>query len=217
MSDNVITYTEFVLLSFKWFCAFFYIINRFPGKKPQLQNVCLWERGVQITTARLATVVQEVISLSLRWSPMSCYSPVWCRLVRLRDFVSITTVLPHTKFCKYSLYNTLLMMDRWGPKHVELQFKCWLKLIYWDHIVYLVGLYIYITYYNLKFTEQRKKCQKNSPLNRRHTVLFKFYSGQFYTKFPQFLIIITCYKRIFGAPLSKKSVSKHDYLLRFEI
>ena len=35
-------------------------------------------------------------------------------------------------------------MDRWGPKHVELKLKCWLKLIHWDHIVYLVGLYIYI-------------------------------------------------------------------------
>ena len=35
-------------------------------------------------------------------------------------------------------------MDRWGPKHVELKLKCWLKLIHWDHILYLVGLYIYI-------------------------------------------------------------------------
>ena len=34
-------------------------------------------------------------------------------------------------------------MDRWGPKHVEVKPKCWLKLILWDHIVYLVGLYIY--------------------------------------------------------------------------
>ena len=34
-----------------------------------------------------------------------------CRVVR---------VLPHTKVCKYSFYKTLLMMDRWGPKHVEL-------------------------------------------------------------------------------------------------
>ena len=34
-----------------------------------------------------------------------------CRVVR---------VLPHTKVCEYSLYKTLLMMDRWGPKHVEL-------------------------------------------------------------------------------------------------
>ena len=34
-------------------------------------------------------------------------------------------------------------MDRWGPKHVELKLKCWLKLTHWDHIVYLVGLYIY--------------------------------------------------------------------------
>ena len=34
-----------------------------------------------------------------------------CRVVR---------ILPHTKVCEYSLYKTLLMMDRWGPKHVEL-------------------------------------------------------------------------------------------------
>ena len=33
-----------------------------------------------------------------------------CRVVR---------VLPHTKVCKYSFYKTLLMMDRWGLKHVE--------------------------------------------------------------------------------------------------
>ena len=35
-----------------------------------------------------------------------------CRVVR--------TVVPHTKVCEYSLCKTLLMMDRWGPKHVEL-------------------------------------------------------------------------------------------------
>ena len=35
-----------------------------------------------------------------------------CRVVR--------TVVPHTKVCEYSSYKTLLMMDRWGPKHVEL-------------------------------------------------------------------------------------------------
>ena len=34
-----------------------------------------------------------------------------CRVVR---------VLPHTKVCKYSFYKTLLMVDRWGPKHVQL-------------------------------------------------------------------------------------------------
>ena len=33
-----------------------------------------------------------------------------CRVIR---------VLPHTKVCEYSLYKTLLMMDRWCPKHVE--------------------------------------------------------------------------------------------------
>ena len=36
----------------------------------------------------------------------------------------------------------VLRMDRWGPKHVELKPKCWLKLIHWDHTVYLAGLYI---------------------------------------------------------------------------
>ena len=34
-----------------------------------------------------------------------------CRVVR---------VLPHTKVCDYNVYKTLLVMDRWGPKHVEL-------------------------------------------------------------------------------------------------
>ena len=57
-----------------------------------------------------------------------------CRVVR--------TVVPHTKVCEYSLYKTLQMMDRWGPKHAELNLMCWLKLIHWDHTVYLVGLYI---------------------------------------------------------------------------
>ena len=63
-----------------------------------------------------------------------------CRVVR---------VLPHTKVCIYSFYKTLLRMDRWGPKHVELKPKCWLKLIHWDHTVYLVGLYIYIRLFKI--------------------------------------------------------------------
>ena len=32
----------------------------------------------------------------------------------------VVGVLPHTKVCKYIFYKTLLMMDRWGPKHVKL-------------------------------------------------------------------------------------------------
>ena len=88
------------------------------------------------------------------WYYCVCYSTLppgtgWtCRIVG---------VLPYTIVSKYSLYKTLLMMDRWGPKDVELKPKCWLKLIHWDHIVYLVGLYIYIYYkmihgsYNVKF------------------------------------------------------------------
>ena len=43
----------------------------------------------------------------------------------------------------HSIYKTLLRMDRWGPKHVQLKTKCKLKLTQWNHIVYLVGLYIY--------------------------------------------------------------------------
>ena len=62
-----------------------------------------------------------------------------CRVVRV--------LLPHTKVCKYSLYKPLLMMDRWGPKHVELKLKCWLKLTHWDYIVYLVALHIYLKVY----------------------------------------------------------------------
>ena len=44
-----------------------------------------------------------------------------CRVVR---------VLPHTKVCEYSLYKTCLMMDRWGPKHVELTYVM-NKLAHW--------------------------------------------------------------------------------------
>ena len=45
-----------------------------------------------------------------------------CRVVR---------VLPHTKVCEYSLYKTVLMMDRWGPKHVELTYVL-NKLTHWN-------------------------------------------------------------------------------------
>ena len=62
----------------------------------------------------------------------------------LRLDVSSSTRITTYQICKYSLDKTLLMMDRWGPKHVELKLKCWLKLTHWDHIVYLVGLHIYI-------------------------------------------------------------------------
>ena len=36
------------------------------------------------------------------------------------DVSSSTRITARTKVCEYSLYKTLLMMDRWGPKHVEL-------------------------------------------------------------------------------------------------
>ena len=62
--------------------------------------------------------VQAVFADFGMWSYCAYYStrPAvtngWkCRVAR---------VLPHTKVCEYSLYKTLLMMDRWGPKHVEL-------------------------------------------------------------------------------------------------
>ena len=32
----------------------------------------------------------------------------------------VEAVLPHTKVCKYSSYKMLLMVERRGPKHVEL-------------------------------------------------------------------------------------------------
>ena len=34
--------------------------------------------------------------------------------------VSSSTRITTYQICEYSLYKTLLMMDRWGPKHVEL-------------------------------------------------------------------------------------------------
>ena len=54
----------------------------------------------------------------------------------------VVRVLPHTKVCKYSLYKTLLTMDRWGPKHVELTYVM-NKTHSLKHFVYLVGLHIY--------------------------------------------------------------------------
>ena len=52
--------------------------------------------------------------------------PEGSRSLRLPDFKTngwtcrVVRVLPHTKVCEYNLYKTLLMMDRWGLKHVEL-------------------------------------------------------------------------------------------------
>ena len=64
---------------------------------------------------RLWYVVIRVVLDTLQSCRKKCsssYKFVTCRVVR--------TVLPHTKVCEYSLYKTLLMMDRRGPKHVQL-------------------------------------------------------------------------------------------------
>ena len=40
----------------------------------------------------------------------------------LRLDVSSSTRITTYQICEYSLYKTLLMMDQWGPKHVELTY-----------------------------------------------------------------------------------------------
>ena len=77
----------------------------------------------------------------------NCICRLWYVVVR---------VLPHTKLCKYSLYKILLMMDRWGPKHVELTEKCWIKTYSLrPHCVSCWTTYIYYKMihdpYNVKF------------------------------------------------------------------
>ena len=77
----------------------------------------------------------------------SCICRLWyvvllCVLLDTSSWTCLVVrVLVHTKSANTAC-KTLLMMDQWGPKHVELKLKSWLKLIHWDHIVYLVGLYI---------------------------------------------------------------------------
>ena len=61
-------------------------------------------------------------------------------------YVVIRTVVPHTKVCEYSLYKTLLMMGRWGPKHVELTYVM-NKLTHWNPLCILLDC-IYITRWN---------------------------------------------------------------------
>ena len=61
----------------------------------------------------------------------------------------VLTVVPHIKSANTAC-KTLLMMDRWGSKHVELNKTHSLK-----HFVYVVGLHIYCKMihgpYNVKF------------------------------------------------------------------
>ena len=59
---------------------------------------------------------------------------------------NLLCIIAHTIVCKYRFYKTLLMMDRWVSKYVELKPKCWFKLIHWDHICILLD-YIYISVY----------------------------------------------------------------------
>ena len=78
-----------------------------------------------------ASLIQHFLQLCNGWT---------CRVVR---------VVPHTKVCEYSLYKTLLMMDRWGPKHVELTYVMNKNSLIKNHIVYLVGLHIYTRWYTV--------------------------------------------------------------------
>ena len=79
-----------------------------------------------------------------------CMCRLWYVVIRvLRDTFSRTYRV--VRFLPQSAYTVstkkLLRMDRWGPKHIELQPKCWLKLTQWNHTVYLVGLYILQKWY----------------------------------------------------------------------
>ena len=65
-------------------------------------TVTIWHCRDRASSCNIYAVQQDT----------QCGNGWTCRVVR--------TVEPHTKVCEYSLYKTLLMMDRWGPKHVEL-------------------------------------------------------------------------------------------------
>ena len=57
--------------------------------------------------------------------------------------MSSSTRITTYQICEYSLYKTLLMMDRWGPKHVELTYVM-NKLTHWNTLCILLDC-IYIT------------------------------------------------------------------------
>ena len=85
-------------------------IDTFINCHPLTWTNLTWHCRDRVSSCNICAVQQDtqsdfkVFFLQLRNS--------WtCREVR---------VLPHTKVCDYSLYKTLLMMDWWGPKHVEL-------------------------------------------------------------------------------------------------
>ena len=53
----------------------------------------------------------------------------------------LQAVLPRTKSANTACKKTLLMMDRWGPKHVELTYVNKIQSL--ENFVCLVGLHIY--------------------------------------------------------------------------
>ena len=66
------------------------------------------------------------------WSFLQLRNGWTCRVIR---------VLPHTKSAHTACKQTLLKMDKWGPKHVQLTYV--MNKIQSKNFVYLVGLHIY--------------------------------------------------------------------------
>ena len=76
----------------------------------------------------------------------------------------VVRVLPHTKVCEYSLYKTLLMMDRWGPKHVELTYVLnEINSLKITLCILLDGIYI-ARWYTVPTISCSIVCQKISPV-----------------------------------------------------
>ena len=97
--------------------------------------------NIGLTTAQQAKIIR--IQENMKIKLCKCVAAIWynktCKLrhltpryihITINEFILqlcngwtcrvVRTVVPHTKVCEYSLYKTLLMMDRRGPKHVEL-------------------------------------------------------------------------------------------------
>ena len=97
-------------------------LNNFPViymQSNKTHNVVLMSKFY--SALMLALHVSDLIGPSSGAFCTSCICRLWyvvllCVLLDVSSSTRITTY----QICKYSLYKTLLMMDRWGPKHVEL-------------------------------------------------------------------------------------------------
>ena len=85
---------------YKLYLQIWYVVLLDTSSRYFVQAVTLYKLYLQIWYVVIRVLLFQKL-----------YNGWTCRVVR---------VLPHTRVCEYSLYKTLLMMDRWGPKHVEL-------------------------------------------------------------------------------------------------